>query len=73
MRHYKNYNNHNIIDKLSIVLGFKIKDIPNIADSIKVALDIGNWALRGYVSVVTQANNCIVPQAQMLNARSNLY
>ena len=33
-----------------------------IADSIKVALGIGNLALETYCLAVTQVNHCIVPQ-----------
>lgn len=36
-----------------------------IADSINVALGIGNWAIRSYCLVVTRANCCIVWYAQM--------
>ena len=38
-----------------------------IADSIKVALRIGNCALVSYCSVVTIVNHCIVSFAQMPN------
>ena len=38
-----------------------------IADSLKLALDIGNWELRSYCLMVTQANHCIVLYAQMPN------
>ena len=41
-------NNHNIIDKLNIVLGVTIKDILNIADSIKVALGIERLCFGGH-------------------------
>ena len=42
-----------------------------IADSIKVALGIGNWALGSYyILVVTQANHQILLYAQIPNAQS---
>ena len=40
-----------------------------MADSIKVALGIGNWAQGSYCLVVTQANNYTVPYAQMPNGQ----
>ena len=41
-----------------------------MADSIKVALGIGNWALGSYCLVVTQANHQILLYAQTPNAQS---
>ena len=40
------------------------------ADSIKVALGIGNWAFGNYCLVVSQANHRIVLYAQIPNAQS---
>ena len=40
-----------------------------MADSINVALGIGNWAQGSYCLVVTQANNYTVPYTQMPNAQ----
>ena len=45
-------------------------DLALIADSIKVALGIGNWALGSYCLVVTQANHQILLYAQTPNAQS---
>ena len=39
-----------------------------VADSIKIALGIGNWALGMYCFVVTHANHRIVLYAQTPNA-----
>ena len=39
-----------------------------IADSTKIALGIGNWALEMYCFVVTQANHRIALYAQTHNA-----
>ena len=40
----------------------------SIADSIKIALGIGNWVLEMYCFVVTHANHRIVLYAQTPNA-----
>ena len=39
------------------------------ADSIKVALGIGHYALGSYCLVLTQVNDCLVAYAQMPNAQ----
>ena len=56
------------VTSLSLCITLQQTDYGNqtfcdIADSIKVALGFGNWALGIYYFVVTQANYCIVLQA----------
>ena len=41
-----------------------LRTSPYTADSIKVALGIGNCALESYCFVITQVNHCIVPYVQ---------
>ena len=52
-----------------------IAHVRYVADSIKVALGIGNWALGSYCLVFThsQVHHCIIPYARMTNYQSNLF
>ena len=46
---------------------------PYTADSIKVALEIGNCALGSYCLVITQVNHCIVPYAQTTITKATFF
>ena len=51
----------------SHLIGFFLATQLLIADTIKVALGIGNWALGRYCLEVTQAKHCIVLYAKIPN------